>query len=65
VFLVEDGALRLVDLEVVRITGDDAVVRGLADGALVCVSNPTVPVDGLKVRVELPNAEAMVAEGTR
>lgn len=65
VFLVEDGALRLVDLEVVRITGDDAVVRGLADGALVCVSNPTVPVDGLKVRVEQPNAEAMVAEGTR
>ncbi len=52
VFLVEDDVIRSVPLEVVRVAGDEAVVRGLTEGDLVCVSDPSVPVDGMRVRTD-------------
>lgn len=52
VFVVRDGRLRRLDVDVVRVVNDEAVVRGLEDGVLVCISNPAVAIDGMAVRTE-------------
>jgi len=58
VLVVEGEALRIRAVEVVRISGDEALVRGLSDGDLVCLSNLEITVDGMAVRVESGNVES-------
>jgi len=64
VLVVEEEALHVREVEVVRISGDEALVRGLSDGDLVCLSNLEITVDGMAVRVEQASAESS-PEGSR
>jgi RND family efflux transporter MFP subunit len=51
VLVAEDGRLRFRDVEVLRLEGENAVIRaGLAAGDRVCVSPLDVAVDGMEVR---------------
>jgi RND family efflux transporter MFP subunit len=59
VLVVEGESLRIRDVEIVRIFGDEAVVRGLSDGELVCLSDLELTVDGMRVRVEHTDAESL------
>ncbi len=56
VFVVdEEDRLRFRQVEVLRIEGDDALIRsGLSDGERVCISAIQAPVDGMKVRPVSP-----------
>ncbi|MDH3590528.1 MAG: efflux RND transporter periplasmic adaptor subunit [Planctomycetota bacterium] len=51
VWVVQNGALRIVAPEVVRAEERELLVRGLEDGALVVTSDLEVVTDGMKVRV--------------
>lgn len=54
VLIVEDGRLRHRDVEVLRLSGDDAIVSsGLEEGEQVCISVLETVVDGMSVRVQL------------
>ena len=52
VFLVEEAKLARRDVEVIRVLDDTAIIRGLPEGALLCISNPAVAVDGMVVRTD-------------
>jgi len=53
--VVEGGKLYERTVKVERVLGDEAIVTdGLADGDLVCVSNPRIVSDGMAVRIEKP-----------
>ncbi|MBZ0267084.1 efflux RND transporter periplasmic adaptor subunit, partial [bacterium] len=55
ILVVVDGKLRERTVKVERVLGDEAIVTdGLADGDLVCISNPRIVADGMVVRVERP-----------
>lgn len=61
VLVLRDDRLYWQDVTVIRTYGDEAVVRGLADGAVVCVSDPQVATDGMRVRVEQTSPESVPA----
>lgn len=52
VFIVDnEDRLRFRDVEVLRVEGDDALIRrGLAEGDRVCISPIQAPVEGMQVR---------------
>lgn len=62
VYVVRDGRLAFVTVEVLERTTERAVVRNLEDGARVVVSMVTAPVEGMAVRTEA-TAEPEVARG--
>ncbi len=65
VWIVEDGRLRIREVEVARRERDRVIVaRGLADGDVVITSQLDVVTDGMKVRVAGPRGEPVAAAGT-
>ncbi|MFK7937293.1 MAG: efflux RND transporter periplasmic adaptor subunit, partial [Saprospiraceae bacterium] len=52
IYTVQDSMLSLMDVNVVKITADKAILRGLQDGTIILGENLSTAYDGMKVRPE-------------
>ncbi|MCB0558778.1 MAG: HlyD family efflux transporter periplasmic adaptor subunit [Lewinellaceae bacterium] len=63
VFVVQDSFLQLQEVQVVKITEDAAIVRGIEDGTPLLKEMPPGAFDGMKVKVAGKEEEVSAADG--